>query len=223
MVLGGSHGPHGLAVGEGQKRALGAGQALLDDHGGTRIAEGSGEALADRLLGLLLLGSHDHALTSCQAICLHHERGSLLANIGERSLFVGKRTVRCRGNAGALHELLRKALGALHLRTLGTRSKAGDTSRAHSVGNTGNERGLGTDHHKPDALLAGKGSHRLRVVLGKRHVHALLQRASVTRRDVERSTARRLGKLLRERMLAAAASQKQDVDGLGGLGHGSSL
>ena len=70
VVLRGGHGAHGLAVGKGQQRALGANEHLLDNHGAAGIAKGAAKALAHGLLGLLKFGRHDNALARGKAVGL---------------------------------------------------------------------------------------------------------------------------------------------------------
>ena len=106
MVLRGGHGAHGLTVGKGQQRALGANQHLLNDNGVAGITKGTAKALAHGLFGLLELSRHDNALACGQAVSLHDQRGTLLAHIGKSRSLVSKRAVGGRRNAGTLHELL---------------------------------------------------------------------------------------------------------------------
>ena len=53
-----------------EKRALGAGQALLDDNGGTGLAESAGEALADSIFCSLFAVGDDDALASSKTVGL---------------------------------------------------------------------------------------------------------------------------------------------------------
>ena len=64
-------------------------------------------------------------------------------------------------------------------------------------------------------MVFGKRRDGGGVVLVERDILALLRGTTVTRRDVEFAAAGRSGKLLGDCMLAAARTQKQDVDGLG--------
>ena len=190
VVLARTHGTHGLAISEGQKRALGTGHHLLDDHRGTGLAERTVKAGAHGVLGLRELGRHDHALAGSQAVGLDHERSTLIAHVGERRGFIGKAGIRRRGNAGALHELLGELLGTLHLGALGTGAKAGNAHRAHGVGHAHDERGLGSDNDQAAAGLAGKVRHRRGILGVKQHVLAHRSGTAVTRRDVKLVAAR---------------------------------
>ena len=106
MVLRSGHGAHGLAVGKGQQRALGAGQHLLDNHGVAGITKGAAKTLTHGLLGLRKLSRHDNALACGQAVSLDDQRCALLAHVGESRSLIGERAVGGRRNAGTLHELL---------------------------------------------------------------------------------------------------------------------
>ena len=190
MVLRGGHGAHGLAVGKGQQRALRAGQHLLDDHGIAGIAKGAAKALAHGFLGLLELSRHDNALACGQAVSLDDQRSALLAHVGESRSLVGKRTIGCRRNARTLHELLGEQLGALHLGTLGTRAKAGNTRRAHGVGHARHERSLGANYHESASVALRKRRHGRRIAVVENNVLAAARGAAVARRDVELAGAR---------------------------------
>ena len=190
VVLRGSHGAHGLAVGKGQQRTLGANQHLLNDHGVAGVTKGAAKALAHGLLGLLKLGRHDNALARGKTVGLHDQRGALLAHIGKRRSLIGKRAVGSRRDARTLHELLGEQLGALHLGALGTRAKAGNARRTHGVGHARHERSLGANHHESASVALGKRRHGRRVAIVENNVLATARGAAVTRRDVELAGAR---------------------------------
>ena len=211
MVLGGGQGHHGLAVGEGQERALGALQHLLHDHGGASGAKVAREALVHALQGLLGGLGHDHALARGQAVGLDYHGAAHLAHVGGAGLLLGKGAIGRRGHARARHDLLGELLGALHLGRLGAGAKAGDAGRAHGVGNALHERGLRAYDHEADAVVLCKGRHGLRGVLV--HVGPLGEgvHAAVARRHIEPARARRGRQLGKKRVLASARAQKQDV------------
>ena len=190
VVLRGGHGAHGLAVGKGQQRALGANQHLLNDNGVAGIAKGAAKALTHGFLGLRKLSRHDNALACGQAVSLHDQRGTLLAHIGKSRSLVSKRAVGGRRNAGTLHELLGEQLGALHLSALGTRAKAGNARRTHGIGNARHERSLGANHHESASVALGKRRHGRRIAIVENHVLAAARGAAVTRRNVELAGAR---------------------------------
>ena len=190
MVLRGSHGTHGLAIGKGQQRALGANEHLLNDHGVAGVTEGAAKALAHGLLGLLKFGRHDNALARGKAVGLHDQRGALLAHVGESRSLVGKRAVGCRRDTGALHELLGEQLGTLHLGALGTRAKAGNARRAHGVGHARHERSLGANYHESASVALRKRRHGRRITVVENNVLAAARGAAVARRDVELAGAR---------------------------------
>ena len=215
MILRRGHGAHRDAIGECQQRALGAGKHLLDNHSVASIAKGTGEALMHGIESLLELGGNDNALARSKAISLNHQWSALSVHVVEGRLLIGKRAIGGGGHAGALHQLLGKKLGALHLRTLGTRAKARNARLAHGIGHAHNKRSLGTDDNHTAAMVFGKRRDGGGVVLVERDILALLRGTTVTRRDVEFAAAGRSGKLLGDCMLAAARTQKQDVDGLG--------
>ena len=190
MVLRGSHGAHGLAVGKGQQRTLGANQHLLNDHGVAGVTESAAKALAHGLLGLRELGCHDNALACSKTVGLHDQRCALLAHIGKSRGLIGKRAIGGRRDTGALHELLGEQLGALHLGALGTRAKAGNARRAHGVGHAHHERSLGANHHESASVALRKCRHGCRIAIVENNVLATARGTAVARRDVELAGAR---------------------------------
>lgn len=100
--------------------------------------------------------------------------------------------------------------------------KHGMPGLAHGVGHTLHERGLGADHDQAAAGLTGKICNRRRILGVEGDVLAQLKRAAVARGDVERAAARGLGELGSQGVLATAATQQQDVDGVLGCAHASS-
>ena len=218
MILGSSHETHGGAVDESEQRALGARQALFDDDGGAGFTEVTREAIAHGLKSLLLAGGDDDALASGKAVGLHHEN----LHIGSKALrdvrfgtgLLGKAAIRSSGNAMALHELLGEALGPLHLGALGARAEGRYALGAHRIGNAGHKRGLGTDYHKPHAMLGGIIGHCGGVVDVKLDVRRNSGRSTVAGSNVERIAQRRSLERDRNGMLATARTQKQDIHGV---------
>ena len=217
MILGSSHETHGGTVDESEQRALGTRQALFDNDGGAGFTEVAREAIAHSLKSLLLAGGDDDTLTGGKAVSLHHEDlctgGKALRNIGFGTGLLGKAAIRSSGNTVTLHELLGEALGPLHLCTLGTRAKSSDALGAHRVGNAGHKRGLGTDDHKPHAVLGGIIGHRGRVVDVELDVRRNGSRSTVAGSNVQLIAQRRGLERDRDGMLATARTQKQDIHG----------
>ena len=190
VVLRGSHGTHGLAIGKGQQRALGANEHLLNDHGVAGVTESAAKALTHGLLGLRKLGRHDNALACRKTVGLHDQRSALLTHVSKSRGLVGKRVIGGRRDTGALHELLGEQLGALHLGALGTRAKAGNARRTHGVGHARHERSLGANHHESTSVALGKRRHGRRIAIVENHVLATARGAAVARRNVELAGAR---------------------------------
>ena len=218
MILCSSHETHGGAVNESEQRALGTRQALFDDDGGTGFTEVTREAITHGPKSLLLAGGDDDALASGKAVGLHHENlhasSEAQRDVRFSAGLLGKAAIRSSGNAMALHELLGEALGPLHLGTLGTRAKGGDALGAHRIGNAGHKRGLGTDYHKPHAMLGGIIGHCGGVVDVKLDVRRNSSRSTVAGSNVECIAQRRSLECDRNGVLATARTQKQDIHGV---------
>ena len=149
MVLRGGHGAHGLAVGKGKQRALGAGQHLLDDHGVAGIAKGAAKALSHGLLGLLKFGRHDNTLARGKAVGLDDDRSALAADVGVGGFGIREGFVVGRRNVVTLHEGLGEVLGAFELRGGLRRAEDGGTEL---VDDAGGERGFGTHDREGDVV-----------------------------------------------------------------------
>ena len=80
------------------------------------------------------------------------------------------------------------------------------------VGVADDQRGLRADHDQAAAGLAGEVRHGGRVLGVEGDVLADLEGATVARSDVERAAAWALGELLRDRVLAAAGAEQQNID-----------
>ena len=222
VILRGRHRTNGLAIGERQQRALGTGEHLLDHHGAAGIAERAVEAFMHGIQRLVQRERHHDALARGEAVRLDDHRSALLAHVGERGLLIGKGPVGSGGDVGARHELLGEEFGTLELRPLGTRAEAGDARGAHGVRDAGHQRSLGADDHQAAPGFAREIGDRLGVGLVQGDVLPHLERAAVARSDVELAAAGRVGELRRQGVLAAAASQQQDIDGVLGCAHASS-
>ena len=164
---------------------------------------------------LLELGGNDNALARSKTIGLNHQRSALSVHVVEGQLLIGKRAIGGSGDTGALHQLLGKKLGALHLRGLAARAKARDARGAHGVCHAGDKRGLGTNDDKANAVLAGKARHLSGVVLIDLGELGLGEDAAVAGGRPDLARARALEELAKQRVLAAASAQKEDVDRLG--------
>ena len=153
VVLRGGQGNEGRAVGEGEHRALGAGEGLLDDHGRAGVAEvvEAGMHAGERLVGGL---GDDDALARGETVGLDHERAARALDVVGTLLLARKRAVGGRGDLGACHDLLGELLGALHLRRRGVGAKHGDAGGVDRIGDARDERRLRADHHEADAVLA---------------------------------------------------------------------
>ncbi len=212
MVLRGGEGNERLAVGQGEEGALGALHHLLDHDGRARIAEDAAEALAhalERLLGGL---GDDDALAGGQAVGLDHDRAAHAAHVvGARGL-VREAAVGRGGDASAQHDLLGELLRALHLRRVAVGAEGRDAGRADRVGDAGHERGLRADDHEADAVLARPASHGGRGLDVELDALGGGAHAAVAGGHIQLAAARRLGELDHKGVLAAAGTQKQDVD-----------
>ena len=214
VVLRGGQGHEGLAVGEGQKRALGPFHHLFHDDGRAGIAKDAAEALVNTLEGLLGGLGHDDALAGGKSVGLDHDGAADPLDVGRAGGLVGKAAVGCGGHAGARHDLLGELLRALHLGGLAVGAEARDARRAHGIGDARHERRLRADDHEADAVFAcplghGHGILVVQLDLGRQAVHA-----AVARRHVDLARARGLGELAKKGVLAPASAQQKDIDRL---------
>ena len=211
VILRGSHGKHGDAIGKGEHGALGAGHHLLDDDRGARLAKATVKALANGFAGLLLGERNRNALARRQAVGLDDDGSAMLVEIGQRGIAIREGAICRRGQVVLHHEALGEVLGAFETRTRGTGAKAIDASPTHGIGDTGDKRSLRADDHELATIGAGKIDDGLTVLDVEVNVSAELCRSTVTRCDEELVALGRLGKRRGDGALAPAASQKQDI------------
>ena len=126
------------------------------------------------------------------------------AGVGERPVLRGR-------DAVPRHERLREVLRALELRRGLDRAEDREPRGAERVDDARRERRLRTDDGERDLLLAREGDELGDG--GQRDVRErrLARRAGVAGRDEHLRHARRLRELPRERVLAAAAADDEDV------------
>ncbi len=109
------------------------------------------------------------------------------------------------------HERLRVVLRALELRRGLRRPEDPEPSRAKRVDDTRGERRLGTDDRQRDVLVPREGDEVGDRGSRYRGQLRLAHRSRVAGRDEHLGDARRLRDFPRERVLASAASDDQDV------------
>ena len=119
--------------------------------------------------------------------------------------------LRRRGDARCLHDLLREGLGAFDLGRRRARAEDGDAGVAEVVGEPGDERRLRPDDDEVDAELVAEPEQRLRVVRPERVAGAEAGDARVAGGGVQVAEPRALGDLPRERVLAPARADDEDV------------
>ena len=213
VVLGGRQGNGGLAVAQAEEGGFLAHEELLDDELGTG---GTVRTLAHDVVhgiqGFLGGLGHHHALAGSQAVGLDHDGSADLAHVGRARLLVGEAAVGGGWHAGALHDLLSKLLGALHLGGLAVGAKRRDARGAHRVGDARNQRGLWANDHKANAMPRSPGGNalgRLRVKVC--HLGGGVH-AAVAGSDPHLAGAWGLRQLGQKRVLAPTGTQKKNVD-----------
>ena len=160
-VLGGGQGHGALAVAHDEHRRLGAGEALLDDHGPTRGAERRARELVGHVgLGLGQGLGDQHALAGGQAVGLHHVEAGQGAQEGDRRLDLGEHAVAGGGDPGVAHQVLHEGLGPLQPGAVGAGAEHQPARGPQPVGQAVDQGLLGADHEQVGVELLGRGGHR---------------------------------------------------------------
>jgi hypothetical protein len=110
-------------------------------------------------------------------------------------------------------EFFREGLGAFEAGGGARRTEAGEGGGGEPVDDAGDEGAFGADDGQIDALLRCEREQSLDVLRGDRDIGRVRfrRRAGVAGGDVDVPDARRRRDLPRERRLAAAAADNQDV------------
>ena len=171
----------------------------LGEDGG-RGRRGLGEGIGD-----------GHALAGGEAVGLEDDRGALQIGPGVGGVGVGEGPAGGgRGAAGGA-DLLGEGLGGLEAGGLAAGAEGGDAGLAQDVGDALGEQGLGAYHNEINGVFGAEGGEDVAVEDVERHAGRLLGDAGVAGGAPEPVDLRVLGECPRERMLAAAAAEDEDV------------
>jgi hypothetical protein len=193
-VLGRGEGQGPPSSAEGEERYLLAFEELFDNDlaaEGPRPGKRSGH--------LVLRTTDEDPFSGCEAVRLDHTRGAGLSQ-----------PLRSR-HSGRPHDLLREGLRALDPRCRGARPEDGDADPPQLVGKPGDERRLGAHDDQVDGEPPAEVENPLRVV--RAHLVTGSQRgdARVPGSCMQRAHERALPELPRERVLAPAGADDEDV------------
>jgi hypothetical protein len=200
------------AVDHHDEARLLAGEAILDDHTRAGFAQRmSDEHPVDCRVRFLARRRHDDALPCGQPVGLDDDRRTAAVDIRMRGADIGERLVCGRRNAVPRHERLGVILRAFELRRSACWTEDLQAGSAKCVDDAGGERCLGTDDGERHRLASRELNER--GDLGQRDVREarLSCRAGVAGRHEHLRDAGRLRDLPRERVLATAAADHQDV------------
>jgi len=189
-------------------------QVFLDHHACGRRTEGvRAEHVVQRLFGIGQGQRHHHALAGGQAVGLDDDRRAVRTHVGQCGSELGEHRIARGGNVVAVQEILGEGLGAFQLRGHRARAEDAQAGGAETVDHAGHQRHFGADHGEIDFLLARKLEQAFEIVDGDiRVAHAALARgAGVARRHDHRAHPRRLLEFPRQRVLAPAVADDQNL------------
>src|SRR5262245_32681091 len=150
----------GLAVAQSEEARLLAVEKFLDHHFAPRRSERAGETGIDGALGFFLRRGDDDAFAGRESVGLDHDRKFLRRDVGLGGSRIGKAAIGGGGNAIGGTEILGEAFRAFEPRRLARRPEYFDPGALEIVGETGDERRLGSDHHEPDPALLAEADDR---------------------------------------------------------------
>ncbi len=155
---------------------------------------------------------HD-SLARRETVRLDDQRRTLRAHPGRVEILPRERGISGRRDRVAAQEFLHVGLGALEPGGRTARPEAAQSGGHELVGDAEHQRPFGTDDRQVDLLGKRKAHQPRNVVGGDVHVaHAgLARRSGIARRDEDLRDPRRLRGLPRERVLAAAGADDQDL------------
>ena len=211
VVLRGRQRQHVPAVDHHDEARLLAGEELLDHHPRAgrahRVAD---QHRVDRRVRLGRGRGDHHALARGEPVGLDHDRRALGVDVAVRRGGVGEGRVARGRDAVPRHEGLGVVLRALELRRRLRRAEDRQPRRPEGVDDARGQRRLGPDHGQR-RVLAREGDeirNRRQRDVGE---PGLARGAGVARRDEHPGHPRGLRELPRQRVLAAAAADDEDV------------
>ena len=155
-------------------------------------------------------GSNHHALARSQAICLDHDRRTLLIQVGVRRCRIAEGGVGCGGNAMARHEGLGIILGAFKLGGLFCRAKNLQAGAAKRIHDPFGQRRFRSNHGEGNFFALGK-SHQFRHSSDRYIIQIRFQRCTgIAGGNKHLVNSRRLRQLPGQRMLATTAANNQN-------------
>ena len=153
----------------------------------------------------------DHALAGGQPVGLDDDGQALRGHIRLGGGRVVEAAIGRRGDAVFGAEILGEAFGAFELGGGARRTEHLDAGRFEIVGEPGDERRLGPDHHQADVLLPAEADHRRMIRQVERHAVGDRFDPRIARRAVEPVEQGALPELPGERVLAASPSDQQQI------------
>ena len=149
---------------------------------------------------------HNDALAGGEAVSLDDDRHALAADVMQRRLEFREVLVGTRRDVVARKEVLGESLGALELRSGGTRAEAGQVFIEEAIDDAGDERRLGPDDREPYLLLLREFDETVDVVGRYRRVTDFLLACGTSVAGRDDDLVGRLRALPREGVLATAGS-----------------
>ena len=211
MVLRGGERQSRLAVDQREEARFLAVEKFLDHELGARGAERAAEAILDRRVRLLARLRDHHALSRRQPVRLDDDRQALRRDISFGGARFGEAAIGGGWDAVFGAKILGEAFGAFEPRGCSGRPEHFHPGGFEIVGETGDQRRLGADHHEADVILLAEADHRFMVRHVERHALGDLGDSGIARRAIEPAEQGALPELPGERVLAASAPDQQHI------------
>ena len=216
VVLRRRHRQRGHAIHHRDETGFLAVQEFLDDDARAGIAERVAvEHVAHCGFGFVQGHRHDHALAGGQAIGLHDDGRAFLPDVSERGIDLGVHGIERGGDAVAFEELLGVGLAAFQLRGRGGRAEDAMSGGAEAVDHARHQRHFRADHGQRDAFAFDQREQAVDVGGFDCGIATagFGRGAGIARRDNHFRHARRLRKLPRQRVFAAAGTDDEEFHG----------
>ena len=213
MILRRTHGNDSLAVGKRQHGGFLSLHEFLDDDAIPRVAESLLlHQKVDSLDGLLRRLRQNYALARRKTVRLDCERLTHLPDINVGAGRVAEDFAARRGNAIAAHDDLRVDLRAFQLGGALRRAESFDSRRHQRIHDAVHQRNLRPDHHQTDILLFRQRNDCVVILDGNaRNALGKVRNAGIARNGVQLIRMLALTELPRQRVLAPAAADQQNI------------
>ncbi len=212
MILRGHEREDGVAVAKREDGGLLPFQKFLDDHALAGRAEGAVDhRLVDGVQRVADVHGDGDTLARGEAVGLDNDRRTVMLDVVARGAGVVEFGVARGGDAVARHEVLGEGFARFDARGGGAGPEGAQAGLLESIDDPGGKGIFRADDGEADLVFAGEIDQAIEVHRVDGHAFAVLVHAGIAGGAIELAELGRLGQLPRERVLAPARADQQNI------------